>query len=81
MQYRIGLPDGNLLIPKKYWQIPDDLSTAISLKEACEVYFYSRSTLIRQIKKGYLKGFKINRRWYILPAGLKKRKNALGTGA
>ncbi|MHC5729104.1 MAG: hypothetical protein ACYTXY_34300 [Nostoc sp.] len=74
------MSSGDLLIPLRYWHIPDDLSTAISLKEACETYFYSRNTLIRQIKIGRIQGFKMSRKWYVLPAGLKKRKNASGTG-
>ncbi|WP_335218148.1 hypothetical protein [Nostoc sp.] len=73
MPYRIGLPNGDLLIAPRYWEIPDDLSKAISLKVACQTYFYSRNALIRQIKKGYIPGFKLNRRWYIIPTGLKKR--------
>ena len=73
MSYQIGLPNGSLLIPPKYWQIPDDLSKAISLKEAIQTYFYSRNALIRKIKKGQIQGFKLNRQWYIIPTGLKKR--------
>lgn len=73
MDYRIGLSNGSLLIPPKYWQIPDDLSKAISLKEATKTYFYSRNALIRQIKKGQIQGFKLNRKWYIIPTGLQKR--------
>ncbi|MHC5675002.1 helix-turn-helix domain-containing protein [Nostoc sp.] len=75
------MPSGDFLIPLNYWHIPDDLSTAISLKEACEIYFYSRNTLIRKIKIGQIQGFKMSRKWYLLPADLKKRKNATATGA
>jgi hypothetical protein len=73
MSYRIGLPNGNLLIPLGYWHIPDDLSKAISLKEACGIYFYSRNALIRKIKRGEIQGFKIGRRWYLIPGTLTKR--------
>lgn len=73
MSYRIGLRDGNFLIPQKYWHIPANLTNAISLKEACRTYFYSRNALIRQIKKGYIQGFKVGKRWYIVPGTLKKR--------
>lgn len=73
MTYQIGLPNGSQLIPPKYWLLPDDLSKAITLKEASQNYFYSRNALIRQIKKGQIQGFKLNRKWYIIPTGLQKR--------
>ncbi|MEH1769189.1 MAG: helix-turn-helix domain-containing protein [Nostoc sp.] len=73
MPYRIGLPNGDFLIAPSYWHIPDDLSKAISLKEACEIYHYSRNPLIRKIKKGEIQGFKIGRRWYLIPGALEKR--------
>jgi hypothetical protein len=72
------LPSGDFLIPLNSWHIPDDLSTAISLKEAYETYFYSRITLIRQIKKGYLQGFKMRRKWYVIATDLKKRQDLQG---
>lgn len=73
MSYQIGLKSGDSLLPKKSWHIPDDLSNAISLKQACTTYFYTRNALLRQIKKGNLQGFKIGRRWYVIPTGLKKQ--------
>jgi hypothetical protein len=73
MTYRIGLRNGRLLIPLRYWHIPDDLSKAISLKQACETYYYSRNALIRKIKKGEIQGFKIGSRWYLIPGSLIKR--------
>lgn len=79
MSYRIGLKNGNFLIPLKTWQIPDDLSKAISLKQATQTYFYSRNALLRQIEKGYIQGFKIGRRWYIIPGDLRKHHKASTT--
>ncbi|WP_461937705.1 hypothetical protein [Nostoc sp.] len=73
------MPSGDFLIPLNYWHIPDDLSTAISLKEACKTYFYSRNALIWQIKKGYIQGFKLNRKWYLMPANLKKQNKVSST--
>jgi len=65
MAYQIGLSNGQLLHPKKYWQIPDDLTNCVPLKTACETYFYSRSALMRRIKMGRLQGFKIGHRWFV----------------
>jgi excisionase family DNA binding protein len=72
MTYQIGLSNGNKLIPKRYWKIPNDkeLKHAMTLKQAAKKYHYSRNTILRKIKKNELTGFKIGRRWYVLPHGL-----------
>jgi hypothetical protein len=68
------LSNGDKLIPKRYWKIPDnkDLKHAITLKEAAKKYHYSRNTILRKIKRHEVVGFKIGRRWYVLPKGLAK---------
>ncbi len=73
--YQIGLLSGDLLIVPCYWYIPEDLSKAISLKQACAIYHYSRNPLIRKIKKGEIQGFKIDNRWFIIPGSLSDKKN------
>ena len=74
MSYRIGLKNGNYLIPKCYWHIPDlPNEHVISIKQATKIYYYSRTALIRKIKACEIIGFKLNHRWYILSTGLVKR--------
>ena len=73
MSYRIGLKNGNYLIPKCHWQIPDSLTGVISLTKACATYHYSRNALLRKIQRCEIQGFKIGRRWFLVPITLKKR--------
>lgn len=73
MSYEVKYKDGNPLILKPWWHIPDNLSQCCSLKEACEIYHYSRSGLIKKIKRGDAQGFKMHGRWYVVKHSIFRR--------
>jgi len=76
-----SLNGDNFPQPHPWWHIPDDISKVITLKEACKQYHYSRNSIIRKIHNRQLQGFKLGRRWYVVPGLLsvntrvRKKKN------
>ncbi|MEH2378293.1 MAG: hypothetical protein V7K27_05215 [Nostoc sp.] len=73
-----------MVTPHSWWHIPDDISNVITLKEACKKYHYTRKSIIRKIYNQQLQGFKLGRRWYVVPSELgintrvRKKKDIFG---
>lgn len=49
-----------------WWHIPDNLESAITLKQACKEYHFSKSTMMRKIYTKQIQAFKVERRWYVI---------------
>lgn len=65
-----GSSNGNGIQPRPWWHIPENVQT-ITLKQACQQYHYSRNSILRKIYKQEIQGFKLGRRWYIVPGSLR----------
>lgn len=51
--------------PRPHWHIPQDITKAVSLKEAAKLLNYHPKTLVERSKKGkFPHCFKIGSRWF-----------------